>query len=515
MKIKRIISLFMALLLALSTLCLLACDDSGEDDVQSSTNGESATEESSKDETTSEETTTEETTTEETTAEESSDEETTSEDFSSEESSSEETTSEESSSEKEEPEPEDPADIIDPNAPENTDLNIIASGSSEYIIVYDSDIDVFSEYAQLLSLYINEQFGVTLSVYSDEEAPAESTKRIVIGDADENAVFVKNKLYESNDFAVDVCGDDLILYAVSEYVYEYLFEVAKREFFTKDGEQVDVTVAKDAGFIYHKSDYTRYNYAQYLKLKMGKISYETLLELFEARTYTAEDGTVIPYRFYVPSSYDPENETTPLLVILHGAGERGNDNSRQLINLVPDIFSLNISPYADAIIICPQCPGGQQWVDTPWSNGNYNISHVPESNELGAVVELIYDVEDEYRPDTSRYYVMGLSMGGFGTWDLIMRHTELFAAAIPICGGADTTQAEKLKDFPIWTFHGTADYTVPYTGTYEMKKAFDAVGSKVFKFMPMANAGHTIWSTVGQNRGYGRWLFEQIKPEEN
>ncbi|MBQ8163461.1 MAG: prolyl oligopeptidase family serine peptidase [Clostridia bacterium] len=511
MKIKRILSILMSIVLLLSTLSLLSCDNDEDKSEQSSSVEETtdtSAEETTTDKTATEETTTEETTSEETTTEETTTEETTTEETTDAESSNDET-SEESSTEEPEPEPQDPADIIDPNAPENTDLNIIVSSSSDYVIVYDADNEALSAYASSLSAYIKEQYSVDIPVYDDTQAPAESEHRIIIGDAGENAVFVKNKLYETNDFAVDVCGDDLVLYGVNEYVYEYLFELAKREFFTNDDQATELTIAKDAGVIYHKSDFSRYNYAQYLKLKLGNISYETLLDIFEARTYTAEDGTVLPYRIYIPSSYDQQNETTPLLVVLHGAGERGSDNASQLKNMVSEMFSQNLSPYTEAIIICPQCPAGQQWVDTPWADGNYNISRIAESNELGAVVELIYELGEDYKTDKDRYYVMGISMGGFGTWDLIMRHTDMFAAAIPICGGADTTQAENLKDFPIWTFHGTADTIVPYSGTYAMKKAFDEVGSEVFKFNPIASAGHTIWSQIAQTRKYATWLFEQ------
>ena len=403
------------------------------------------------------------------------------------------------------------SEVTFPDPPENVDLNIIANGQSEYVIVYDSDVACFEDAGFSLSNYINDQFGVSLAVYSDQNVPTDCEKRIIIGDADTNAVFVKNKLNEFNDFAVDVCGDDLVLYAANEYLYDYLFEIAHVEFFTNTDGQTELVIPKDGGFIYHQSEYSQYNYAQYIKNRDSKIKFFDLIELFYTRTFTAEDGTVIPYRIYIPSNYDPKNQTTPLIVFFHGAGERGADNQSQLYNFMPDAFSLKDSPYAEAIIIAPQCPLGQQWVDTPWANGNYSIDQVKESNELGAVVELISEIEKEYRPDADRYYAIGLSMGGFATWDIIMRHPELFAAAMPICGGGDSTQAESIKNIPIWTVHGTSDSSVPYSGTAKMSEALALAGSTVFQFTSLSGYSHNVWSLVGNDRAYGEWLLGQSK----
>ncbi len=416
-------------------------------------------------------------------------------------------------------EPTDPADIVDPNAPKNVDLEIIKDGASDYIIVYDSDAEGYEQLAQTLSEYINSQFGAELPVYPDTTVSSSpnytNRKKIIIGDADSNAAFVKKKLYETNDFAVDVCGSDLVIYAVNEYVRDYMFEIAKNEFFKNSEEQTSLTVPKDGGFIYHKSKYKSQNFAQYQRDMNGGFTLETLLDVFEARSFTAQDGTVLPYRLYIPSNYDEKGGTTPVMIFLHGAGERGNDNRNQLKNFMPNAFSQKNSAYANAIIIAPQCPKNNQWVDTPWAEGNYSISSVAESNELASVVELLSQIEEEYKPDTSRRYAVGLSMGGFGTWDLAMRHTELFAAVMPLCGGADPTQAENLKELPIWTMHGDKDGTVPYAGTAAMAEAFKAINAKNFNFSPMPGAGHSIWVEVGNNSSYGRWLFGNVKATEN
>jgi predicted peptidase len=212
----------------------------------------------------------------------------------------------------------------------------------------------------------------------------------------------------------------------------------------------------------------------------------------------------------VPLNYD-ESKEYPVVVLLHGAGERGTDNVNQLANMVPNLFNQNKAVIADSIVICPQCPWNNQWVDTPWTGGNYSVDNVPESNELKAVIELIKEVQGKYSCDENRPYAMGLSMGGFGSWDMLMRHTEMFAGAVIMCGGADTSYAEKLKDMPIYTAHGTSDTTtVPYNNsTKPMVDALIKAGNENVIFKPVIGAGHVMWEPFAQDPEVIGWLFEQ------
>ena len=230
-------------------------------------------------------------------------------------------------------------------------------------------------------------------------------------------------------------------------------------------------------------------------------------EAFSAETYTNGD-TVLPYRIFVPENYDPAQKY-PLILFLHGAGERGNDNSAQLKNAVQVLFDREDGLAETAIVIAPQCPEGEQWVDTPWADGNYSVDEIPESDELSAVCALVFDIAKKYSVDSNRIYAMGISMGGFGTWDLIMRHNDTFAAAVPICGGADPSKAELLVSTPIYTFHGTADTSVPYEGTEEMVNAIEDAGGRNIFFVPYQGAGHGIWNDACSEDGLLEWLFAQ------
>ncbi|MBQ7302437.1 MAG: prolyl oligopeptidase family serine peptidase, partial [Clostridia bacterium] len=152
-----------------------------------------------------------------------------------------------------------------------------------------------------------------------------------------------------------------------------------------------------------------------------------------------------------------------------------------------------------------------QWVNTPWNKGNYSVANVPESAQLKAVMELLDTVEATYSVDKSRVYAMGVSMGGFGTWDLLMRHPDRFAAGMPLCGAADPAMAQAVKDIPIYTFHGSADTTVPVSGTRAMVDAVQAAGGKVLRYEELEGEGHLIQIPIFKRPEVSEWLFAQKK----
>ena len=245
----------------------------------------------------------------------------------------------------------------------------------------------------------------------------------------------------------------------------------------------------------------------------GAIDAKQEYQLFEKNIYsdTSKYGeATLPYRLHIPEDYDPQ-EKYPVILFLHCAGERGDDNEKNLANnnTLPQLARGSEYP---CIIVVPQCPAGQQWVNTPWKDGNYNQDNIEISTPLSMVKSLLDNIEREYSIDTNREYIMGVSMGGFGTWDMITRYPERFAAAIPICGGADPNKATLIKDMPIWTFHGTADEDVPYAGTQAMVKALTDAGAENVKFITYEGANHAAtWVKAYQEPDFYSWLFAQTK----
>ena len=488
MKLK----MFFAVLVSLLLVIFVSCDKDQPTDVGSDLSSDSSEEsiESSSDESSSEE---------------SSSEESSSEESSSEESSSEESSSEESSSESE------PAVRPGPDVTDE-DLTLFADGKTDYTIVYPVDSLIIETLVKQLVSDIKKDFGVEIPYKAVDPNSDICEKEIIVDFVRTNAFYASYEMRKTNDFVFDVYGDDYVICATSEGMYPYAFQILKDEVLSlvTDGS---FTVKPEDEYIYSDSDYRGISFADYLA-KGNAFNQEILCQLFVNMSYTAKDGTTIPYRLYIPSDYDPLKEY-PFLLFLHGAGERGNNNYSHMNHVIHDLFNQKDSPFKDAIIICPQCPSNNQWVDTPWANGNYSINAVAESNELKAVREIIDELEYFLSMDSDRYYAMGISMGGFGTWDLIMRTPDLFAAAVPICGGADVSMADTLKDFPIYTAHASNDYVVPYSGTSAMVEALRALGSDIiFKChadRSLSSGGHLIWSEIARSTEMSTWLFSKSK----
>ncbi len=232
---------------------------------------------------------------------------------------------------------------------------------------------------------------------------------------------------------------------------------------------------------------------------------EKYFEKLVKEEYAGEKGTT-PYCLALPK--DAEKRNLPIVLFMHGAGERGCDNDTQLRTaIVPYLESApNVR---EAIWIIPQCPVDEQWVATPWTKVCYSVDEVPETWEISNVLKILDSVAAKYGADRDRIYVMGISMGGYATWDLIMRHGELFAAAMPICGGSDPTKAELVKDIPIRTFHGDIDEAVPVDGTRRMVEAVKAAGGTKLEYTEYPGLGHFVWDNAVSTEGIGEWMFSQ------
>ena len=223
-----------------------------------------------------------------------------------------------------------------------------------------------------------------------------------------------------------------------------------------------------------------------------------------------ESDNGMPYRYYAPENYS-EEYAYPVVVFLHGAGERGTDNQATLIHVLQDWFNDTESPIYQSIVIVPQCPEGEQWVNTPWGDGSYDSDAVGESDAIKEVLAILKDVCEQDSVNLNRIYIAGISMGGYGTWNLLMNHSDIFAAGMPICGAADLSKAEVLKDMPIVAFHGDRDSVVPTSGSRDMYQAILEAGGDKIQYIEVPNTDHNSWSYAASRGDILRWMFEQRK----
>jgi len=200
----------------------------------------------------------------------------------------------------------------------------------------------------------------------------------------------------------------------------------------------------------------------------------------------AQIHVALDYLLYLPAEYQ-KKDAWPLVLFLHGAGERGSDLELVKKHGPPKLIEKGKSfPF---IVVSPQCPKDRTW----------------QPMELTALVD---EIVAKYKVDRDRIYVTGLSMGGFGTWALAAATPERFAAIIPICGGGETISARRLSKVPVWAFHGAKDLVVPLKRSEDLVNALKASGGNV-KFTVYPEAQHDSWTATYENPEVYSWLLEQ------
>lgn len=215
------------------------------------------------------------------------------------------------------------------------------------------------------------------------------------------------------------------------------------------------------------------------------------------------DGASYPYQLLLPPG---AGERAPLVVFLHGAGERGRDNQRQLTWL-PAVLAAQRRRYP-CCVLALQCPEDEQWVEVPWDRTDSQPQPAAPSRALRAVMAALQRVFSEQPIDRARVYLTGLSMGGYGSWDLATRHPEWFAALLPVCGGGDATKAERLRGLPVFAFHGAEDPAVPVQQSRLMVEALRRLAIPV-RYAELPGVQHDSWRQAYSEGGGLDWLFAQ------
>lgn len=250
----------------------------------------------------------------------------------------------------------------------------------------------------------------------------------------------------------------------------------------------------------------------------------------QAFVYT--DGSdSLPYRVFTPAAIPAQG--APLVVVLHGAGERGNNNTSQVNGNIQGLIDATENGATAAYLLAPQCPSSDQWTNIPFGAGSYTNPKLDApaiTTPMRLMLQLVDQFISTHKVDRSRVYITGLSMGGYGTWDAIARRPDLFAAAAPVCGGGNISHIGTYAKIPLWAFHGSADGVVPVTGSRSPIAAIQAGGGGLERYTEYEGGGHGAWECYnngvnaydtdyngtsfaadGSDRIYD-WLFAQKKP---
>ena len=237
---------------------------------------------------------------------------------------------------------------------------------------------------------------------------------------------------------------------------------------------------------------------------------ESSTDGYESRTVTVIDrGEPVEFRYRLlrPAMLEPETRY-PVILFLHGAGERGSDNERQLNHFPTWMTEAPLRKQHPCFLVAPQCREEHAWSGFDWQTKKAAFPERPTTDGAAAIAALEAVLASEPAADPDRVYLTGLSMGGYGCWELAARMPERFAAVLPICGGADEATADRLSKLPIWCFHGEADPLVPVALSRSMIAALKAAGgTPIFSELP--GVGHDSWTPAYRNPAVLDWLFAQ------
>ncbi|MGB4397722.1 MAG: prolyl oligopeptidase family serine peptidase [Daejeonella sp.] len=230
-------------------------------------------------------------------------------------------------------------------------------------------------------------------------------------------------------------------------------------------------------------------------------------------SYTKEafvQGTdTLLYRLLLPENFDPAKEY-PVLFVLHGAGERGNNNEAQLTHGGKLFQSERMRKDFPAIVVFPQCPTNDFWANVQFKNTNERFAF-QKGGEPGKAMKLLIDLVGNFRSlkytDNDRFYVGGLSMGGMGTLEILRRKPRVFAAAFAICGGDNVENVKKYKKIPLWFFHGEKDNVVPVEKSKVVVAELQRLNAPEVKLTLYPEANHNSWDPAFAEPELLTWLF--------
>ncbi len=373
-------------------------------------------------------------------------------------------------------------------------LVLIRDQKTEYSMIYDDALSIYSVCQDLKAEIYN--------TYSVNMFPKKSSKtdiseyEILIGQTNRpESSQVQSEIGE-DEYAIKAVGKKIVITSLTERG----IEAGVKEFMS-----MYVSTSND-GFVIPKDLNT---------VKKAPAESAGLAAGWTFDTYEASNKITLPYQIYLPENLDTSKKY-PVILFMHGLGSVGT--SGEHITQTVAQFVKNVASSEkyknEAIIIAPQHPKGQKWVEVDYKPGVYDFDKTPISKWLAAAKELLDKQIDTLPIDVNRIYGYGNSMGAFATIYMAMTYPDLYAAIVPVAGGCDPEKAALIKDVPIWLFHGDADTTVNIVGSqtlYDNLKTLGAENAKMTVFEGIGHASKGCFVAAANTEGMLDWMFSQSK----
>lgn len=373
-------------------------------------------------------------------------------------------------------------------------LVLIKDGSAVYSIIYDDAFEIYSACQDLKSAIFD---AYSVNMFPKKASATEIGEyEILIGNTNRPESAQLQAEIGEDEYALKVIGKKILITSSSESGIKAGIKEFTSMYVSTSNE--GFTVPEDLNIVKTVP-------AEQITAKPG----------WTFEVYEASDKIALPYQIYLPEDLDTSKKY-PVILFMHGLGSVGT--SGEHISQTVAQFVKNVAASEkyknEAIIIAPQHPKGQKWVNVDYKPGTYNFDNTPISKWLKAAKELLDDQMKVLPIDENRVYGYGNSMGAFATIYMAMTYPDLYAAIVPVAGGCDPAKAALIKDVPIWLFHGDADTTVNIVGSQTLYDNLIGMGAKEAKITVYKGVGHATsgcFVAAANTEGLLEWMFSHSK----